>query len=107
MKTAECFKARSFVSVGPSFKSIGESFVSVGESFVSVGPSWKNCGQSQGQAAALTADQNFQKAVTAQYETVAGDNTAILSDLTSGLEKTFNAGPNQQGMSPAELAVQN
>lgn len=71
------------------------------------GPTWKNCGESDGQAAALASDQAFQRAVTSQYQTVAGTNTAILSDLTSGLEKTFNAGPSQQGMSPAELAVQN
>lgn len=103
----ESFRGRSFVSIGPSFKSTGESFDSIGESFVAVGPSWKNCGQSQGQAAALRSDQAFQKAVTAQYETVAGENEAILGDLTGNLEQIFNQGPNQQGMSPAELAVQN
>lgn len=107
MKPEECFKARSFVSVGPSFKSIGEQFVSVGESFVEVGPTWKNCGQSQQQTASYNADAAFSKAITSQYEQVAGENTAILSDLTSGLEATFANGPSQQGMSPAELAVQN
>jgi hypothetical protein len=71
------------------------------------GPSWENCGQSQGQAAALTSDQNFQQAVTSQYQSTIGTNTAILNDLSGGLENIFNAGPNQQGDSPAELAVQN
>lgn len=71
------------------------------------GQSWFNCGQSQGQAAALASDQAFQKAVTSQYKSTVGTNTAILNDLTDNFGKTFNAGPSQQGMSPAELAVQN
>lgn len=71
------------------------------------GPSWKNCGASAGQEQALASDQAFQKMVTTQYQLNAGQNQQILSDLTGQLENIFNAGPSQQGMSPAELAVQN
>lgn len=71
------------------------------------GLTWKNCGQSPGQAAALASDQAFQKAVTSQYATTVGQNQAILGDLTGNLESIVNAGPSQQGFSPAELAVYN
>lgn len=71
------------------------------------GPSWTNCGASQGQYAAQGADQAFQRMVTFQYQQFAGENQAILTDLTNNLETIFNAGPSQQGMSPQELATMN
>jgi hypothetical protein len=71
------------------------------------GPCWTNCGASQGQEDALAADTAFQKAVTSTYQTNFNQNQAILSDLTNGATQIFNAGPSQQGMTPAELAVQN
>ncbi len=103
------FKGRTFIDRGEDFIDIADTAMLDfrGDSFIDKGSSWFNCGPTGAQQSALAADQAFQKAVTDQYKTTVGTNMAILSDLSAGLEKTFNAGPSQQGMSPAELAVEN
>jgi hypothetical protein len=71
------------------------------------GGTWRNCGPSAAQSAATTADANFSKTLNASYNEVFSENQGLMQNLTSGLTGIINAGPNQQGFSPEELAAQN
>jgi hypothetical protein len=75
--------------------------------FRAIAGTWRNCGPTAGQGAALTADQNFSKTLGAAYNETFSTNTALMNNLTGGLQGIINAGPSQQGFSPQELAAQN
>jgi len=62
------------------------------------------CGASSQQTSIEAAQANFYNTLTSEYKTVFGENQAILGSLTSSLEPILQAGINQQGFSPEELA---
>lgn len=71
------------------------------------GTIWKNCGDTAGQKAALTGDQNLSDTLRQSYAQTFGQNQALFSNLTQGLQKISNAGVGQQGETPEELAAKN
>lgn len=62
------------------------------------------CGASQQQKDIEASQAAFYNTLTSEYKTVFGENQAILGTLTSSLEPILQAGINQQGFSPEELA---
>lgn len=68
---------------------------------------FKNCGPSGAQKAALTADQNFQSAVTQHYQEEYATNTAAMNDLMQRFSTVIDQSPSQQGFSQEELAARN
>jgi hypothetical protein len=75
--------------------------------FRAIGGVWRNCGPTSGQSAALAADQAFSKTASNAYSEVFSENQGLMNQLTTGLSGIIQAGQNQQGESPAELAAQN
>ena len=62
------------------------------------------CGASQQQKQIEASQQAFYDTLTSEYRTTFGENQAILKTLTGSLEPILQAGINQQGFSPEELA---
>ena len=76
--------------------------------FRAIGKTFKNCGGASGaQNSSLASDQAFQKTMTSNYQTEFGQSEALFNNLTQGLQAITQAGPSQQGFSPAELAAKN
>lgn len=62
------------------------------------------CGASSQQKQIEASQAAFYDTLTSEYKTVFGQNQAILGTLTKSLEPILQAGINQQGFSPEELA---
>jgi hypothetical protein len=62
------------------------------------------CGSTAQQNQIENTQQQFYGTLTNEYSTVFGENQAILGALTSSFQPILQAGINQQGFSPAELA---
>lgn len=61
------------------------------------------CGASQGQKDLAQSQSDFYKTMTAQYNTVFGENQQILKSLTASFQPILDKGINQEGFSKAEL----
>jgi len=72
-----------------------------------IADTWKNCGPTGAQKSALETDQNFSKILGSSYNEIFSENQDLMQNLTGNLAGIINAGPNQQGFSPQELAAQN
>ena len=63
------------------------------------------CGASSIQTEAYNSMKSVRDLLTNNLNTVFKTNTGILSNLTNKLTPIFNAGPTQQGFSPAQMAT--
>jgi hypothetical protein len=75
--------------------------------YISKGRIYKNCSPSAGQQSALAADSSFRQTLNNSYQTDFGESQDIFDSLNSSLSSIVDKGPNQTGMSPAELASEN
>jgi len=64
------------------------------------------CKASSQQKQAYANEQKVSNLLTSQFQEFAGENQAILSDLTGHLQPIEDAGPSQFGMSPTEEAAE-
>lgn len=65
------------------------------------------CGSTSNQNEVNNAQISFMNQLQGEYATEYGENQDVLNTLTSSLTPIINAGPNQQGYSPAELTALN
>ena len=65
------------------------------------------CGPSAQQTAIGNQQQTFMTQLQSQSAQAFGTASSILNNLVSTFTPTIQAGPNQQGMSPAQLAAEN
>ena len=64
------------------------------------------CSASRQEKEAYANEQKVSGLLTSQFQQFAGENQAILSDLTGHLQPIEDAGPSQFGMSPTEEAAE-
>jgi hypothetical protein len=76
-------------------------------SYEYTGPVALACGPSGDEKAAASAAQNFSKQLSSQATQVFGGASKVFQSLVNTFTPTVNAGPNQQGFSPAELSAMN
>ena len=72
------------------------------ESYEYEGPVAICSGPSQEQKETYAKQSEFYDTLTSEYNTLFGENQNILNSLTTVYKPMFEAGPNQEGMSPAE-----
>lgn len=64
------------------------------------------CKASKEEKSAYANEQKISNLMTSQFQKFAGDNSAILHELTHNLTPIQDAGPSQFGLSPAEEAAE-
>jgi hypothetical protein len=77
------------------------------ESYNYIGPLDLNCGPSQQEKNLEQQEASFDQTLQQDYSQTFAQNQEILGNLNSVLQPIVNAGPSQQGYSPAELSALN
>ena len=71
------------------------------------GPTENACGASSQQTSVEASQQRFMNQMMSQASTVFGNASSVFNSLVNTFTPTIQAGPNQQGFSPAELSAMN